>query len=197
MNNNISRYPGTWCSFSNEFKYKLMKYQNSCFPCSLHTILANLGYSADGNDIEDAWNQMHPGGLDQSAPQLMQVHQYLSDTQEMGCCHHAKLFTQQHFATLNDAATIAADVAARFINVSGPAGMIAGIGHAEVFFRTANNKFFHYCPGTDAGTAYCHEIVITGIQAVTNANGEYAILLNFNHGTQAETHAADCVMLID
>lgn len=57
-NNNIQEYPGTWHDYYNMFKYKLMRYKNSCFPCSLHTILANLGYAADGNNIEDNWNKM-------------------------------------------------------------------------------------------------------------------------------------------
>lgn len=140
---------------------------------------------------------MHPGGLDQSAPQHPQIQQYLLNTQEISSCRHAKLFTQQDFATLEDAAAIAAEVAAGFINVSGPTGIIAGIGHAEVFFHAANNKYFHYFPSPDEDAAYCHEIVFTGIEAVTDDSGEHAIRFKFNHGTEVETHSADCVMLIN
>lgn len=188
-------YPGTWYTFPPNFKYKLMRYQYSCFPCSLHTILANLGLPADGNGIEDAWDRMHPNGLGESAPQHSQIQQYLNNTPEIRP-YNTQLFTQQNFPTIVAAADIAAEVAKRFIDVSHPVGMIAGAAHAEVFFHTANNKFIHYCPEPDAETIFCHEIVFNGIQAVTGSNGRNVVLLKFRDETMAHELAAECVMLI-
>ncbi|OUO90615.1 hypothetical protein B5F40_06585 [Gordonibacter sp. An230] len=121
------------------FSFKTMAYFNSCFPCSLHVVLANLGYmQAKGDEIESMWNGFH-GDLNRTAPNEMQVHDYVRRTIELG--NRGVLYTPLSFATERDVRGVGERVRREFALASKPVGLMAGLHHAEVFFRTKRGTF--------------------------------------------------------
>lgn len=136
---------------NNKFHYKTMDYQNSCFPCSLHIILANLGYvPAQNNTIETLWNGFHNqngSNLNMTAPNEGQVHEYISKTPEVG--NRGVVFSPTMFGNQADTQAVRNRINQEFIQYNGAVGMIFGIGHAEVFYKYANtNQVIHYKPST-------------------------------------------------
>lgn len=172
-----------WDQFEN-FKYKTMKYQQSCFPCSLQVILCNLGYVAQDDSIEDYWNRIHientGSSLVQQAPTEQQVHSYLARTPELG--NSGVIFSPTNFGrdTIDE---IVERVKRDFINATAPVGMIAGIGHANVFFKDTANKMYHLNPSPDRADTCVERVYNLQADSVQSTTGdEWAVRLNSDLG---------------
>lgn len=185
--------PGAWFRFDQYFVYKLMKYQQSCFPCSIHTILANLGYlPATDSAVEDLWNNLH-GDLNKTAPNAMQIHSYLSQTFELG--KKGSVYTPLDFTTKEDADHIRDVIEKNFLQASGAIGLVAGVGHAEVFYRTQFGRFIHYRPSPEHDSAVCEYILIRGIRTL-GGGSDFAIGIDYYAGDEETAQAANFAMLI-
>lgn len=185
---------GAWYRFDQYFFYKLMKYQQSCFPCSIHTILANLGYmSTSDSAVEDLWNRLH-GGLDQTAPNEDQIHSYLAQTFELGS--KGAVYTPMDFKTQADTDSIRAQIEQKFLHATGPVGLVAGVGHAEVFFRTKFGRFIHYRPSPEHDSITCEYILIRGLRTL-EGDGEFALGIDYYAGAEETCQAAIFAMLIE
>ena len=184
---------GAWYKFDQYFVYKLMAYQQSCFPCSIHTILANLGYlPATDNAVEDLWNRLH-GGLDNTAPNEQQIHSYLAQTFELGS--KGVVYTPMDFKTKEDTDQIRAQIEQKFLHATGPVGLVAGVGHAEVFFRTKFGRYIHYRPSPEHDSITCEYILIRGLRTL-EGGGECALGIDYYDGTEETAQAAIFAMLI-
>ncbi len=184
---------GGWFRFDHYFYYKLMKYQQSCFPCSIHTILANLGYlSATDSSVEDLWNRLH-GNLNRTAPDAMQIHRYLAQTFELG--KKGAVYTPMDFTTKEDADQIRVRIEKDFLGAKGPIGLVAGVGHAEVFFRTKFGRFIHYRPSPEHDSIDCEYVLIRGLQTL-GGGGDFAVGINYYAGEEETVQAANFAMLI-
>ena len=185
---------GAWYRFDQEFVYKLMKYQQSCFPCSVHTVLANLGYVTPvDSSVEDLWNSLH-GDLNANAPNEYQIHSYLARTFELG--RMGVVYTPMDFRTWADAERIRAQIEHMFLRAWGPVGLVAGVGHAEVFFRTSFGRFIHYRPSPEHDSITCEYILIRGLRTL-DGGGEFALGIDYYDGTEETCQAAIFAMLIE
>ena len=185
---------GAWYRFDQYFFYKLMKYQQSCFPCSIHTILANLGYmSTSDSAVEDLWNRLH-GDLNASAPNEEQIHSYLAQTFELGS--KGAIYTPMDFKTQADTDSIRAQIEQKFLHATGPVGLVAGVGHAEVFFRTKFGRFIHYRPSPEHDSITCEYILIRGLRTL-EGDGEFALGIDYYAGAEETCQAAIFAMLIE
>ena len=185
---------GEWYRFDQYFFYKLMKYQQSCFPCSIHTILANLGYlPASDSTVEDLWNRLH-GDLNASAPNEQQIHSYLAQTFELG--KKGVVYTPMDFKTKEETDSIRAQIEQKFLHATGPVGLVAGVGHAEVFFRTSFGRFIHYRPSPEHDSITCEYILIRGLRTL-DGGGEFALGIDYYDGTEETCQAAIFAMLIE
>lgn len=183
-----------------DFLYKEMKYENSCFPCSLHTILANLKYvgykGKEETIIEDLWDTFH-GDLNKSAPNEEQVHMYLSNTPFL--CGRASLYTPTSFLNKEAAQAICEKIKNMFIKSRKPVGMIAGIGHAHVFYKMNKKREIHFNPSTEHETITCECVDIKDIRVLkSNQQGvkTYAIGIDYQVNDEIFTHAADFILII-
>lgn len=177
----------------NGFSYKNMAYFNSCFPCSVHVVLANLGYlTASGQQIEDLWNRFH-GDLNRTAPNEREVHSYLQRTDDLA--GRGVLYTPTSFADRKGTERIAERLKRDFMGSGKAVGMVAGLGHAEVFFRTRKGTAYHFRPSPDIDSCIFEEIKPLGIRVLEapgpNGGTEYAIGLDYRiAGGHEEVHAA-------
>lgn len=185
---------GQWFKFDGQFYYKEMKYMQSCFPCSVHTNLANLGYLQPvGNEIEDLWNKFH-GDLNKTAPNEEQIHSYLSRTPELG--RKGVVYTPMHFKSREDADAVRAKIQEVFLNARGPSGLVAGIGHAEVFYKTKFGRYIHFKPSPEHESIECEYIMITGLSTLDGGGGEFALGIHYYIGEERTAQAAHFVMHI-
>lgn len=185
---------GAWYKFDQYFFYKLMKYQQSCFPCSVHTILSNLGYlSTSDSAVEDLWNKLH-GDLNRTAPNEDQIHSYLGRTFELG--KKGVLYTPMDFKTKEDTDRIRAQIEEKFLKAKGPIGLVAGVGHAEVYFRTKFGRFIHYRPSPEHDSITCEYILIRGLRTL-EGDGEFALGIDYYAGDEETGKAAIFAMLIE
>lgn len=203
MGENIPREVGgnlMWYQ-KNGFLYKEMKYQNSCFPCSLHVILANLNIighqKCEETVIEDLWNKMHKD-LNKSAPNELQVHEYLSNTLQFS--GSGVIFTPTNFKKKQDAQKILKRVKDSFLSKTDKVGMIAGINHAEVFYKD-KSKMIHFNPSTDVDSIIVEEIKIKDIilleASADHKNEEdYAIGIEYSVGKDVYTQASNFIAII-
>lgn len=179
--------------------YKTMAYFNSCFPCSLHVILANLGYvRAEGDGIEDLWNGFH-GDLNRTAPNEMQVHDYVRRTSELG--GRGVLYTPLSFGAEADVRRVGERLRRDFVRATRPVGLIAGLGHAEVFFRTKRDAFFHFKPSPEMDGVVFERVTMGGMRVLEAPDGrggiEYALGIEYRvDGAREEVHAAHFAMLV-
>ncbi len=170
-----------------------MKYQQSCFPCSIHTILANLGYlPTSDSSVEDLWNRLH-GGLDFSAPNEQQIHSYLAQTFELG--KKGAVYTPMDFKTKEDTDKIRGKIEEEFLKAKGPVGLVAGVGHAEVFFRTKYGRFIHYRPSPEHDSITCEYVLIRRIRTL-EGSGEFALGIDYYTGDEETAQAAIFAMII-
>ena len=184
---------GRWFKFDGYFFYKEMKYLQSCFPTSVHINLANLGYlKPEGSEIEDLWNKLH-GDLNRSAPNELQVHQYLSETPELG--KKGVLYTPMHFKTREECDKVRQKIEELFLNTPGPSGLVAGITHAEVFFKTKFGRYIHYKPSPEHEDVEIEYIMLTGFSTL-EGDGEFALGINYYIGVDQTAKAAQFVMHI-
>ncbi len=185
---------GSWYRFDSNFTYKTMKYQNSCFPCSVTTVLANLGYiPASGSPIEDEWDKFH-GGLDKSAPNALQIHEYLSKTFELG--KKGVVYTPLDFTTADDAEIVRQRIMADFLMAKGPVGLVAGVGHAEVFYKTKEGRFLHFRPAPERDAIDCEYVLITELKVLKGGKSDYAIGIEYTCNDAEEARAAHFAMII-
>ncbi len=186
---------GKWYKFDKFFAFKEMKYQNSCFPCSVHTILANLGYlPSQGSEVEDLWNRMHKGGLDKSAPNEMQIHHYLARTFELGA--RGSVHTPMNFTTMEDTELVKSLITKNFLGLDRPVGLVAGVGHAEVFFRTKEGRFIHFKPSPELDSIVCEYVLITKILCLPGSDGTFAIGIEYYDKEDKTVQAAHFAMII-
>lgn len=179
-----------------DFFYKEMKYENSCFPCSLHVILVNLGYIGYkyGNEsvIEDLWNTFHKD-LNKSAPNELQIHSYLMNTPYLD--GRNSLYTPTSFLTKVDAENVCEKLKYLFFKQRKQVGMIAGIGHAHVFFKQSNKKYMHFYPAPDIDVAFTEEVEIIDF-TVLEGNNEYAIGVVYAK-EQEEIQPANFILVVE
>lgn len=181
-----------------QFNFKTMRYQQSCFPCSLQVILNNLGYVGRDDSIEEYWEQLHientGRSLTQQAPTEEQVHSYIARTPELG--NRGVVFSPTNFGqdTINE---IVGKVNRDFVHATGPVGMIAGIGHAKVFFKDANNRVYHLNPSPDRENTYVRRVENLQAEAiVSDDETEWAVRLSGDLGDDQLFHAAQFIMII-
>lgn len=183
-----------------DFLYKEMKYNNSCFPCSLHVILSNLKYvgyrGKDETVIEDLWNEFHKD-LNKTAPNEIEVHQYLSNTPYL--FGRGVLYTPTSFQNKAVAQNICERIRKDFLQSRKSAGLIAGIGHAEVFYKNGTKGYIHFNPSTDHESIICESIEIKDVrvlEALCNGQESYAIGIDYLVNNQVSTQAADFIFII-
>lgn len=149
------------------FKYKEMKYENSCFPCAVHTILANLneiGYKGTQETlVEDAWNTLH-GDLNKSAPNEQQIHRYLFETGVLG--KHASLYTPTSFQNKEVTMAICDKIKHYFIQTKDVFGMVVGVGHAHVFYKKKDQQVIHFHPSTQYESIPCEQVKIIDVRVL-------------------------------
>ncbi len=185
---------GEWFRFDANFSYKLMKYQQSCFPCSIHTILGNLGYlPTSGSSVEDLWNSLH-GDLNKTAPNEFQIHSYLAQTFELG--RKGVVYTPMDFRTKEETDRICAELGQKFVKARKTVGLVAGVGHAEVFFRTRNGRFIHYRPSPELDSVTCEYITLRGLRTL-GGGSDFALGIDYNDGAEETAQAAIFAMLIE
>lgn len=187
----------------NGFNYKTMAFTNSCFPCVMHIIYANLGkMGASGDEIEDEWNTMHPGGLNASAPTFTQVVSYLAGSKYQ-LADNFSFYTQDNFGSYPATVKIMNNIADRFVKngQEGSGMVIAAGGHAVVFFRTKDNKTFFYYPFREENLAedWCYEIEIDEVDAIDCGNNKFEIGIKFKdkNGGHELAYTTNFVMLIN
>lgn len=135
----------SWYS-ANGFHYKTMKYQQSCFPCCLHVLLANLNLVPRDDSIEDLWERILSSEtqenrttdrdyrLNRNAPNEREVHicisrqNYLSGL-SIRLITPTMLEKKFREEELNE-------VCQKF---SRSRGMVIGIGHAHVVYRLGSD----------------------------------------------------------
>lgn len=184
-----------WYGYDKHFEYKAMKYLYSCFPCSINVVLANLGYvKPEKSEIEDLWNALHPGGLNMSAPSETELHEYLMETSELS--HKGLLYTPSSFETFESAEAVKLKLDEQFLNSSEPVGIIGGIEHAQVFYKTDEGRFIHFVPSTDAHFITCEYVLVTGIEAKEGRNGEFAVVINYYCKEPDQSLAAHFLLML-
>ena len=159
-----------------DFYYKTMKYENSCFPCSLHMVLANLGYIGYKYEyesvIEDLWNTFHKD-LNKSAPNEKQVHEYLMKTPYLD--GKASLYTPTSFQNRESAQAVCDKLKSIVLKERKNVGMVAGVGHAHVFYKKGNKGYMHVHPSPDEDFITCEEIKLKDVIVLEGKGKEYAI----------------------
>lgn len=150
-----------WFKNENGFYVKEMKYQNSCFPCSLHVLLANLGREGLDERIEDLWNEFSGNTLNTSAPNETQVATYFKDTQ-LG--DGVKLITPSMFSDKDVTKNFLDESIDRMMNFeNSPAGLVIGVEHATVIFKDARGKYYYYFTSQKIEGYFVEEIEIGGM----------------------------------
>lgn len=201
-----------------EFNYKTMEYTYSCFPCSLHTIYANLGIlSASGYDIEEKWGTMHPGGLNSSPPTFPQIFEYLEKSGAYRLAQNIRFFINDSFVNghigeilnsvgkMNTVERVSSDemvvnIANQFVDESqGGAGMIIAGGRHAMLFCRIGNKTFYYSPQQDEKQAeiWCCRAEI--IEAREIIDGKCIIdidAMNIDEQNEKLGYTTEFVMLI-
>jgi len=131
-----------WIDKNTGFHCKTMAYNQSCFPCSLHLVLRNLGQPiAEDDSLEQAWNQMQLNAgkkdLNAAAPDETDVHRNFGATKMLG----SGIIITPAFLALDNASDkeILDKVDSHF---SSPmAGMVIGLSHAGIIFKMAKDLF--------------------------------------------------------
>lgn len=184
----------SWYGYDSHFLYKIMKYTNSCFPCCVDVILANLGYTKpEGSTIEDLWNGFHQGGLDKSPLTEDEIHQYIMKTTELG--DKGSLYTPSSFETAESSDAIKEKLVTEFLDSNKPTGLIGGIEHAEIFFRTNEGRFIHFMPTTDLSSVICEYVLITGMEVVQGDDGKNALVISY-YGNSEQKLANNFLLMI-
>lgn len=139
------------------FRYKTMRYEQSCFPCSLHVILRNMfpGGVPEDDGIERLWNTLQQDRgkptLDQAPPNEDDVHRNLQRTpQFINRISRMKFISPTSFQM-----NFTTETFEHHLNVflSDPyRAALIGDAHATVLFKVQNNIFIHFNPApTRAG----------------------------------------------
>lgn len=118
--------------------YKSMKYASSCFPCSLHVVLKNLKSNTQIDDsIEDLLNNLQikdgVSGLDAQAPDENAVHRLVAQPPLNGA--GCSIITPTMLRNI-DAESFQQQAQSMFNDYK---GMVIGIGHATVIYKTATS----------------------------------------------------------
>lgn len=138
-----------WIDKATGFHCKTMAYNQSCFPCSLHLVLRNLGRTiAEDDSLEQAWNQMQikagQKDLNTAAPDELDVHRNFGATKMLG----SGIIISPAFLALDNASDkeILDKVESYFS--SKMAGMVIGLSHAGIVFKMGSDKyvFVHVSP---------------------------------------------------
>ena len=131
-----------WIDKNTGFHCKTMAYTQSCFPCSLHLVLRNLGQPiAEDDSLEQAWNQMQLNAgkqaLDAEAPDELDVHRNFGATKMLG----SGIIISPAFLNQGDATDkeILDKVCGYF--ASPRAGMVIGLSHAGIVFKMRDDLF--------------------------------------------------------
>lgn len=128
---------------------KSMAYTNSCFPCCLQMIMNNLGlYRTQNDQFENEWHLLHqqvnPNGLNGSAPNVTQIQEYLTRFDPRGA---GLQWIQDAIPAVNAQAYRDAAAVSQALIIA-EAG---GGGHAQLLYRTGDNRYVHVYPIPDAG----------------------------------------------
>jgi hypothetical protein len=130
----------SWYSTSN-VRYKTMKYNQSCFPCSLHIILKNLGKVAESDAIEDLWDRLQvlngKSGLNAAAPTEDDVHRNIAQTPQLkgvGC----RIISPSMLGPSLSLQILSTESASFLDQYT---GMVIGIAHATVVYKLPSNRF--------------------------------------------------------
>lgn len=133
---------------------KSMAYNNSCFPCCVQMALTNLNYAGQNDSVENDWNDFHMEktgkGLNDSAPNEDQVHEYLSRTSQL---EGEGMICTPTFVQEETLDPIIERLQDEFVNAAGPAALIAGSSHANLFFKRADGKIVWVNPMPDGHLA--------------------------------------------
>lgn len=144
-----------WIDRATGFHCKTMSYNQSCFPCSLHLVLRNLGRTiAEDDSLEQAWNQMQlkagKKDLDNAAPDELDVHRNFGATKMLG----SGIIISPAFLALDNASDkeILAKVDSYF---SSPmAGMVIGLSHANIVFKAKDDLYVFVHVSPDESSVY-------------------------------------------
>ena len=199
MCDGIEEIDENWYSLDG-FKYKTMMYPHSCFPCSLHIAYANLGrIAASGSEIEKEWNTLSGGLLEDDGLTPEQIVQCMRKTKyDLTDCY--SLFTPEYFGSEADTKNVISKVNETFMSNTSYA-MITATAHAEVFYRTDENRVFFCCPSPEQDDkCNCYEIEISRIEATEDSRNLYkaAILYRIKEDKSGNEYAvmANCIMTI-
>jgi len=138
-----------WIDTATGFHCKTMAYSKSCFPCSLHLVLRNLGQPiAEDDSLEQAWNQMQLDAgkkeLNAAAPDEIDVHRNFGATRMLGS---GIIITPAFLALDNASDKEILDKVDSYFS-SPKAGMVIGLSHAGIVFKMRNDLyvFVHVSP---------------------------------------------------
>ena len=158
----------------NNFRYKTMAYQQSCFPCSLHMVLRNLGRYRETNEIEDNWNQLQTGdnrpNLNEAAPNEDDIHRNVAQTPLQGA--GSRIITPAMLGPDLDQQAFNQE-AQNFFNDF--AGMIIGVGHATVVYKKADNRYVYVRPAPDIDNTQIEEDNQVQLDVIQGVDGSFAL----------------------
>lgn len=130
------------------FRYKLMRFQYSCFPCCVQMILRNVDQYRETDEIEEQWDylqqQAHGGkGLDDKAPNEVDIHRDFVATDLRST--QGRIITHSFLEELTPerAKDVEEELGKLF---DSHRGLTIGVEHACLIFR-ANGFYVYVNPG--------------------------------------------------
>ncbi len=183
---------GNWFELAEENVFvKTMEYTFSCFPCSLHTILANMIGQPRNSEIENSWNEVmiveNGRDLNAGAPTFdfventIRAETNLLNQRNVG----VKIFRPIDFEPARINLTVAT-IMDLFWNHQ-EAGIISACentcGHATVVMKKSDDTYFHYNPKPDADVA---EFVLSEIPGFLGKEQEKGLVIHGIDKTNGE-----------
>jgi len=171
-----------WNDLTTGFHCKTMAYSQSCFPCSLHLVLRNLGQNiAQDDSLEQAWNQMqldaNKGDLNTAAPDELDVHRNFGATP----MPNSGIIISPAFLAGNATDQEIVNKVNSYFS-SPKAGMVIGVAHANIVFKMGSNKYVFVHVSPDRGSVYVESDSNITV-SVVRSNQSRAIRVNGGSNT--------------
>jgi hypothetical protein len=182
---------GKWVQVKNadDFWAKEMLYTYSCYPCSLHVILKNLGiFKKTNSEIEESWNEKliqnrtDHKGLAEDGVTKDEIDEFLAHTDQIrGKVYNSPKMETQKTQAQNTANSVLNDVIERFIRAEGLAGLIIGVEHARVVYKTKSGKFIYYNPSPEIKSENVKTYTRATVNTVESDDHKFAIQIHFDN----------------
>lgn len=149
--------------------YKTMKYNNSCFPCCIQIILANMKICGQNDQIEDLWNQWID--LNATAPDGDQVLEYVRKTTLFNF-DKLKIIVPKMLSSNKDdndfGVNFQREAGTYFDNYT---AMIVGCAHACVIYKKKTTGYVYIYPSRELASVFIQTSESINITAVAPDQG--------------------------